>query len=312
MPGYTREQLDNIRAMKSTPEYKRASPRERKALFEATRVESNHRDLDYGDRDSLGILQQRNNGAWGAAKEDVATDSAQFLRAARKANTGRGSAGQLAQAVQRSAFPDRYDEHSAEADELVGSAPTNRTSTRGRIVAGSDPTLVPGTKTVDKRAAVQDALLNRKKGQTLAGAIVANVSSGDYTTETKPEVIPGEPSKFVKGKRSAASGTGESAQPGIAELFWNGPHAANIKDGKPVEKGFVSGHTDHVHLAADRATMKRAAKLAKSMGLRVGEYGKGITSGHVAGSNHYKPFGAMDVSGPKMAEFASRVASGDF
>jgi hypothetical protein len=169
--------------------------------------------------------------------------------------------------------------------------------------------MIPGGSTTDTKGAVTAALLRRKKGQGLASAILENVKSGEYTTETKPEVVPGKAPKYANAP--AAKGSSEGGGQ-INELFWNGPGAKNIKNGKRQKKGFVSGHTDHVHLAADRATMKRAAALAKSMGLNVGGYGKGVTSGHVANSNHYKPYGAMDVSGERMAEFARRIASGDF
>jgi hypothetical protein len=37
--------------------------------------------------------------------------------------------------------------------------------------------------------------------------------------------------------------------PKLAELFWNGPGATNIDNGNRVQKFFVSGHTDHVHVA---------------------------------------------------------------
>jgi hypothetical protein len=35
----------------------------------------------------------------------------------------------------------------------------------------------------------------------------------------------------------------------VKELFWNGPDPRNIKNGEPVGQWFVSGHTDHVHVA---------------------------------------------------------------
>ena len=35
----------------------------------------------------------------------------------------------------------------------------------------------------------------------------------------------------------------------VKELFWNGPGPRNIKNGEPVGQWFVSGHTDHVHVA---------------------------------------------------------------
>jgi hypothetical protein len=232
MPGYTREQLDNIRKIKSTPAYKAASPRERKALFEATAVESNHRDLNYGDRDSKGILQQRNNGAWGAAKEDVATDASQFLAAAKAANTQGGSAGQLAQRVQRSAFPGRYDEHSKEADKLVGSA------TKGRVRAlpmGTAPTLTEGGTKTDTRGAVQAALLDKRKGMSLVSRMQEAISSGKFTTSTLPEVTPGKVS--TNGVKTAKSPNGDTAKARADAIdedklpyLWGGGHAGKVKD----------------------------------------------------------------------------------
>lgn len=35
----------------------------------------------------------------------------------------------------------------------------------------------------------------------------------------------------------------------LEELFWNGSGARNIDNGRRVGRGFVSGHTDHVHVA---------------------------------------------------------------
>lgn len=104
--------------------------REVLAALETILVEANGRDVSHGDRDSEGAFQQRPSQGWGPASEDVATDARQFFDAARKANTGRGSAGQLAQRVQRSAFPDRYDQRKGDARsilrQLLGSDPGRR------------------------------------------------------------------------------------------------------------------------------------------------------------------------------------------
>src|SRR3954470_289966 len=95
-------QQDVVNTFISRAKRKKASPRVEKALLLAGRVESNYTNLAGGDRDSTGTLQQRNNGAWGLPNEPVATDADQFLDAAIRANQGfHGSAGQLAQAVQR-------------------------------------------------------------------------------------------------------------------------------------------------------------------------------------------------------------------
>ena len=34
----------------------------------------------------------------------------------------------------------------------------------------------------------------------------------------------------------------------LAELFWNGPNARNIDNGRPIPRGTVPGHTVHVHV----------------------------------------------------------------
>jgi hypothetical protein len=101
----------------------RASPREALALKEAGIVESGLRKLTYGDRDSTGALQQRPSQGWGPASESVLTDAVQFLHHAKAINRSgfKGSAGQLAQAVQRSAFPGRYDAVRSQAVGLPGS-----------------------------------------------------------------------------------------------------------------------------------------------------------------------------------------------
>jgi len=117
----TAEQRRNIAIAKQRS--RGDSPRVRQALLEAMRVESSYRNLNYGDRDSVGVLQQRKQYYPNAGK-NVAYDIDQFLMRARRADRqiGRGaSAGTLAQAVQRSAFPGRYDEHAQEASKLLGS-----------------------------------------------------------------------------------------------------------------------------------------------------------------------------------------------
>jgi cell wall-associated NlpC family hydrolase len=97
-----------------------ASPRVRLSLIEAMKVESNYTNVHGGDRDSRGVLQQRRM-YYPHSGENVKYDIDQYLSRAKRANRGfKGSAGQLAQAVQRSAYPGRYDEHAAEARSLLG------------------------------------------------------------------------------------------------------------------------------------------------------------------------------------------------
>lgn len=89
------------------------------ALFEAGIVESGMRNLNYGDRDSLGVLQQR--ASWGTVEERMnPTASAnKFIAKAKKVEKPGQTAGQLAQAVQVSAFPAKYDAVQAKAKLLI-------------------------------------------------------------------------------------------------------------------------------------------------------------------------------------------------
>lgn|GEM_PF-4136255 len=82
----------------------------RLAAYEAAIVESGVHNLNYGDRDSLGVFQQRPSAGWGTPAQilDPIYASTMFITRAIAANGGQ-SAGQLAQDVQVSAFPDRYD-----------------------------------------------------------------------------------------------------------------------------------------------------------------------------------------------------------
>jgi hypothetical protein len=93
------------------------------ASFEAGWVESHMHNLNCGDRDSLGVFQQRPSAGWGTPEQimDVNYATNAFLDQAipNDANNPGFTAGELAQSVQRSAFPDRYDESEGKAREMI-------------------------------------------------------------------------------------------------------------------------------------------------------------------------------------------------
>lgn len=93
------------------------------AAFETGWVESHMNNLNCGDRDSLGVFQQRPSQGWGTPEEcmDPVHATNAFLDQAIPNDAGNPefTAGQLAQSVQRSAFPDRYDESEAKALALI-------------------------------------------------------------------------------------------------------------------------------------------------------------------------------------------------
>lgn len=92
------------------------------ALFEAGIVESGFRNLDHGDRDSVGFLQQRPSQGWGTREQIMqpAYATRKFVEKANRLGPDKyATAGQLAQAVQVSAFPLKYDAVRVQAAALL-------------------------------------------------------------------------------------------------------------------------------------------------------------------------------------------------
>jgi hypothetical protein len=106
-----------------------AGARVRLSAFEAAIVESGVHNLTYGDRDSLGVFQQRPSAlTWGTAAQimDPVHAADIYIRTAIERQNWPslrgGSAGQLAQGVQSSGFPLRYDQVQMQAMALMEQA----------------------------------------------------------------------------------------------------------------------------------------------------------------------------------------------
>jgi type IV secretory pathway TrbD component len=83
--------------------------------------ESGLRNLDYGDRDSLGVFQQRPSQGWGTPQQvrDVTYATNRFFDALVQLPYEQMSINDAAQAVQRSGFPDHYAKHEPRARALA-------------------------------------------------------------------------------------------------------------------------------------------------------------------------------------------------
>ncbi|MFF9063651.1 C40 family peptidase [Streptomyces sp. NPDC014882] len=145
--------------------------------------ESRLRNLNYGDRDSLGLFQQRPSQGWGSAEQirDPTYASEQFYKRLLKVNGWQQmTVTQAAQAVQRSGLPDAYaqwedlatalqsaivktfpggsDEEGADADQdkepstSTGCTPGQDGSGFGRIPEGSVPKGYSIPKDADPKA----------------------------------------------------------------------------------------------------------------------------------------------------------------
>lgn len=116
-----------------------------------------------------------------------------------------------------------------------------------------------------------------------------------------------KPDAQVEGSTYSEAPLKARGSDNLLELFYRGPGGLNVKHGQVVDRDFVTGHEDHVHVASGPKQTKRLMRLAKDMGLTV----TSTTGGkHEPTSYHYAGK-AIDVAGDpeKMAAFARRVAS---
>lgn len=146
------------------------------ALFAGGIVESRLINVDYGDRDSLGFLQQRPSQGWGtvAQVQDVNYAANKFLDVfitlPNWKTIGFDRLGYAVQDVQRSAFPDRYQEVMPEAERIYqsltgfeGVGVTAQVNLAGR---DCDEKNSPTDKAVNEAILAAQAML----GQKLPGA----------------------------------------------------------------------------------------------------------------------------------------------
>ena len=112
--------------------------------------ESRLENIDYGDRDSVGLYQQRPSQGWGTVEEimDPVYSTTKFFEGLEKVDGYQDMAvTEAAQAVQRSGFPDAYAQHEvrarAWASALTGHSPAALSCTLRPVEepAGTDAVL---------------------------------------------------------------------------------------------------------------------------------------------------------------------------
>ncbi|MFD4643793.1 hypothetical protein ACFWN2_41245 [Lentzea sp. NPDC058436] len=115
---------DVIRAVHAVGLSLRVSDKVMLAGFEAGWVESHMNNLACGDRDSLGVFQQRPSMGWGTPEQimDVSYAARRFFEYAVRVDRPDLSPGLLADAVQRSCCPERYDQALGRAESMLRQA----------------------------------------------------------------------------------------------------------------------------------------------------------------------------------------------
>ncbi|MFF3538537.1 C40 family peptidase [Streptomyces sp. NPDC002466] len=109
--GNPAEQVPNAKTIQATGVAMNIPARGQIVALATTLQESGLRNLTYGDRDSLGLFQQRPSQGWGTANEilDPVYSSTKFYEGLKKVSGWQSlSVTQAAQAVQRSGFPEAY------------------------------------------------------------------------------------------------------------------------------------------------------------------------------------------------------------
>jgi hypothetical protein len=125
-----------------------ASQRDIQIALMTAMTESNLHNYSGGDRDSVGLFQQRD--AWGtfAQRHDPATAADMFFQGGHAGQRGlfdfpdrdAMGLGEAAQAVQVSAFPDRYAEHQSQAEQIL-----QNSNLLPPVQGGSDPVASNGS-----------------------------------------------------------------------------------------------------------------------------------------------------------------------
>ena len=163
--------------VKHAADARHVTARVRLATYEAAWVESHANNLRCGDRDSLGVFQQRPSAGWGTPAQilNVTYATNKFLDRAIPIAAAHSSwsAGHVAQAVQVSAYPDRYDQSATKARSLISRA--------AALDHGSSawPVVRSGEKSTRVQA-IQ--LLLKHRGYSLA-------ADGDFGPITRGNVI---------------------------------------------------------------------------------------------------------------------------
>lgn len=116
------DQANNAAIIFNVASSRKLSPRAAAMGIATAIVESGLRNLNSGDRDSLGLFQQRPSQGWGTPAQimDPVYAAGKFFDALVKVvNYDGADFGTVCQAVQRSAFPDRYGKQQAPAEAMV-------------------------------------------------------------------------------------------------------------------------------------------------------------------------------------------------
>lgn len=178
------EQAENASLIAATA-VRRGMPARAASIALATAYqESKLANIDYGDRDSLGLFQQRPSQGWGTREQildPVYATNAFYDALARVSGYESMEITVAAQRVQRSAYPDAYADHEADGRALASALTGHSPASFSCDLDGGAPeaeTELTGTGLTPRADAARKELLERFGRLTLGGFDPEGVRSG--------------------------------------------------------------------------------------------------------------------------------------
>lgn len=149
---------------------KRGLPARAATIALATALqESGLRNLDYGDRDSLGLFQQRPSQGWGTpaqVQDPIHATNAFYDALVKVTDYQSRDITEVAQAVQRSAYPLAYRDHEQEGRVLASALTGHSTAGLGCRLGRPDP--APGPEQLVADVRTQFGVVATVKGSVIS------------------------------------------------------------------------------------------------------------------------------------------------
>ncbi|MCF3143198.1 heavy metal transporter [Streptomyces platensis] len=177
--------------------------------------ESGLRNIDFGDRDSVGLFQQRPSQDWGTVRQimDPVYSAGEFYRhLAKVPGYSRLPLTVAAQRVQRSGYPQAYAKHEANAARLTGAL-----SGRDR-----DAMTCTESRPVDGQASGAAAVRERLVREFGAGVLLR-------TGDGKGRATGGGSGVTIPVRQSGAVGAGDAERRGWELAMWAMAHSAELR-----------------------------------------------------------------------------------
>lgn len=175
--GWSAEQKRNAAIIISVGQEMGMSRRDITIGLMTAMQESSLKNLNYGDRDSLGLFQQRPSQGWGSREQvtDPQYASRKFFSELKKVDgRKRMSLTEAAQAVQRSAYPDAYAKWEHDAQALL----KERAGKIQPVNSRSQPTVNPISEVMSTRPTAAPNITTPNLGDYGDQGIVPQINTG--------------------------------------------------------------------------------------------------------------------------------------